>query len=140
MCIGTIFGPQNSRPRSVLALPKVRLFVYNNQLGSLLYFWREAHKITALIIQIFKKANGDGICCPKPQTNQQKEKKILIVKIAYGICLYWAVFFFHLIYFCCYLWVLLHFLVLFMSPTVLFKITFKFIYRTFSKKISISVK
>ena len=33
-----------------------------------------------------------------------------------------------------YLWAPLHFLVLFMDPTVLFQLTFTFIYSTFNKK------
>jgi len=41
-------------------------------------------------------------------------------------------------YFCYYSWVLLHFLVLFMGPTILFQLIFTFIYSTFSKKISIA--
>ena len=43
-------------------------------------------------------------------------------------------------YFCYYLWVLLHFLVLFIGSTVLFQLTFTFIYSTFSKKFSVSTK
>ena len=42
--------------------------------------------------------------------------------------------FYYSTYFCYYLWVLLHFLVLFMSLTILFQLTFTFIYSTFSKK------
>ena len=38
------------------------------------------------------------------------------------------------VYFYYYLWVLLHFLVIFMSIIVLFQLTFIFIYGTFSKK------
>ena len=48
--------------------------------------------------------------------------------------------FYCLAYFCYYLWVLLHFLVLFMGFTLLFQLLFIFIYSTFSKKFSISVK
>ena len=48
--------------------------------------------------------------------------------------------FYYLIYFCYYLWVLLHFLVLFIGLVVLFQLIFTFIYSTFSKKISISIK
>ena len=43
-------------------------------------------------------------------------------------------------YFCYYSWVSLHFLVLFMSLTILFLLTFTFIYCTFNKKFSISAK
>ena len=39
-----------------------------------------------------------------------------------------------------YSWTLLHFLVLFMNPTVLFQLTFTFIYNTFSKKFLVSIK
>ena len=41
-------------------------------------------------------------------------------------------------YFCYYLWTLLHFLVLFMSLTILFQLTFTFIYNVFSKKYGAS--
>ena len=42
--------------------------------------------------------------------------------------------FYYLAYFCYYLWVSLHFLVLFIDSIVLFQLTFTFIYSTFSKK------
>ena len=42
--------------------------------------------------------------------------------------------FYYSTYFCYYLWVSLHFLVLFIGSTILFQITFTFIYSTFSKK------
>ena len=48
--------------------------------------------------------------------------------------------FYYLAYFCYYLWTLLHFLELFMSLTVLFQLTFTFIYSTFSKKFSVLLK
>ena len=60
-----------------------------------------------------------------------------------SVCSTWMKFanlFYYSIYFLYYSWVLLHFLVLFMDPTILFHITFTFIYSTFSKKFSISVK
>ena len=41
------------------------------------------------------------------------------------------------VYFCYYSWAPLHFLVLFMGPTLLFQLTFTFIYSTFSKKCSV---
>ena len=41
--------------------------------------------------------------------------------------------FYYSTYFCNYSWVSLHFLVLFMDPTVLFQLIFTFIYSTFSK-------
>ena len=43
-------------------------------------------------------------------------------------------------YFYYYPWVSLHFLVLFMGSTVLFQLTFTFIYNTFSNNFSISAK
>ena len=43
-------------------------------------------------------------------------------------------------YFCYYSWVPLHFLVLFIGSTVLFQLTFTFIYSTFNKKFSVSTK
>ena len=42
--------------------------------------------------------------------------------------------------FCYYLWALQYFLILFMGLTVLFQLTFTFIYSTFSKKLSVSTK
>jgi len=52
----------------------------------------------------------------------------------------WIIFtneLYYLVYFCYYSWVLLHFFVLFIDFTVLFQLTFTFIYSTFSKKISV---
>ena len=48
--------------------------------------------------------------------------------------------FYYSAYFYYYSCVPLHFLILFMSHTVLFQLTFTFIYNTFSKKFSVSVK
>ena len=48
--------------------------------------------------------------------------------------------FYFFIFFIYYLWVPLHFLVLFMSLTVLFQLPFSFIYNIFSKKFSVSAK
>ena len=48
--------------------------------------------------------------------------------------------FYYSTYFCYYSWVILHFLVLFMGLTVLFQLTFTFIYSTFSKKFSVLAK
>ena len=48
--------------------------------------------------------------------------------------------FYYSAYFCYYLWVPLHFLILFMGPTVLFQLTFTFIYSTFNKKFLASTK
>ena len=45
-----------------------------------------------------------------------------------------------LAYFCYYLWVPLHVLILFMSPIVLFSLFFNLFFYTFSKKFSISTK
>ena len=49
-------------------------------------------------------------------------------------------FFYYLAYFCYYSWVSLHFLVLFIVFTVLFQLTFSFIYSIFSKKFSVLAK
>ena len=49
-------------------------------------------------------------------------------------------FFYYLTYFDYYSWVLLHFLVLFMGPTILFLLDFSFIYSIFSKKFLVSIK
>ena len=53
---------------------------------------------------------------------------------------YFANLFYYSAYFCYYLLVLLHFLLLFIDLTVLFQLTFTFIYNTFSKKISVLTK
>ena len=53
-----------------------------------------------------------------------------------GVCLaslFFANLFYYSAYFCYYSWVSLHFLVLFMDPTILFQLTFIFIYSIFSK-------
>ena len=47
--------------------------------------------------------------------------------------------FYYLVYFCYYLWVLLHFLVLFIGLIVLFQLTFTFIYNTFSLLLLINL-
>ena len=59
------------------------------------------------------------------------------------VCLAKIIFvnlFYYLAYFCYYSWVSLHFLILFVGFIVLFQLTFTFIYSTFSKKFSVSVK
>ena len=48
--------------------------------------------------------------------------------------------FYYLIYFYYYLWVSLYFLKLFMNPTVLFQLTFTFIYNTFSNNFLVLAK
>ena len=48
--------------------------------------------------------------------------------------------FYYSAYFCYYLWVPLHFLVMIMGPTILFQLTFLFIYSTFSKTFSVLTK
>ena len=53
---------------------------------------------------------------------------------------YKASLFYYLVYFCYYSWVSLYFLVLFISLNVLFQLTLTFIYSTFSKKFSVSIK
>ena len=64
-------------------------------------------------------------------------KCLLSVRLALII---FARLFYYSAYFYYYSWVSLHFLVLFMGLTVLFQLTFTFIYSTFSKKFSVSVK
>ena len=54
--------------------------------------------------------------------------------------LFLSIYFYYLVYFCYYLWVSLHILILFMNLTVLFQLTFTFIYSTFNKKFSVLVK
>ena len=60
-----------------------------------------------------------------------------------SIHLAWIIFsnlFYYSAYFCYYSWVTLHFLVLFIDPTILFQLTFTFIYSTFNKKILVLAK
>ena len=58
----------------------------------------------------------------------------LILMVTFSVRLTWLIL---PTYFCYYLWVTLHFLVLFMSLTILFQLTFTFIYSIFSfSKIS----
>ena len=54
--------------------------------------------------------------------------------------LFFVNLFYYLTYFYYYSWVLLHFLVLFIGPAVLFQPSFTFIYNIFSKKNLISAK
>ena len=77
--------------------------------------------------------------------NSSKDKlnsKIIIYyRVGYSVyfCLdklFLAILFYYSAYFCYYSQALLHFLVLFMDPAVLFQLTFTFIYSIFSKKIS----
>ena len=56
------------------------------------------------------------------------------------IFLYLAYFCYYSVYFYYYLWVSLYFLIQFMGPIVIFQLRFSFIYNTFGKKFSISVK
>ena len=49
-------------------------------------------------------------------------------------------FFYYSAYFLYFSWVSLHFLLLFMDFTILFQLTFTFIYSTFSKKNLVSMK
>ena len=51
-----------------------------------------------------------------------------------------ASLFYYSAYFCYYSWALLYFLMLFIDPTVLFQLTFTFIYNTFSNKFLVSAK
>ena len=68
---------------------------------------------------------------------KQKKKQIFNVRL---VKIIFANLFYYLAYFCYYLWVSLYFLVQFMDITVLFQLTFTFIYGTFTKKFSVSVK
>ena len=64
-------------------------------------------------------------------------------KLELSVCLTLIIFaslFYYLAYFCYYSWVQLYFLVLFMGLTVLFLLTFTYIYSIFNKKFSISAK
>ena len=60
--------------------------------------------------------------------------KYLFGRIIFANLFYYSAYFYY------YLWVLLHFLILFMGLTILFQLTFTFIYNTFNKKFSVSTK
>ena len=76
----------------------------------------------------------------------EKEWKLLrkwfvtLKSSVYLASLFFANLFYYLAYFCYYSWVPLQFFVLFINPTILFQLTFTFIYSTFSKKFSVSAK
>ena len=67
------------------------------------------------------------------------ENNIVSTKICHlSVCLaslFFVNLFYYSAYFCYYLWVSLHFLVLFMSFIIPFQLIFTFIYRTFSQKV-----
>ena len=65
--------------------------------------------------------------------------KLMVLSLRLDANYKWKLFHYSA-YFCYYSWVPLHFLVLFMSLTVLFQLTFTFIYSTFSNKFSVSTK
>ena len=63
--------------------------------------------------------------------------------LQFSVCLAKIIFtnlFYYLTYFCYYSWASLHFLILFIVLTILFQLIFTFIYDTFNKKFSASVK
>ena len=64
----------------------------------------------------------------------EEKLSVRLAKIIFANLFYYSA------YFCYYLWVPLHFLILFMGPTVLFQLTFTFIYSTFNKKFLVSTK
>ena len=64
----------------------------------------------------------------------KRTRSMCLIKIIFANLFYYSA------YFCYYSWIPLHFLVLFMSPTVLFQLTFTCIYNTLNKKFSVSVK
>ena len=61
-------------------------------------------------------------------------KQTRLAKIIFANLFYYSA------YFSYYSWVSLHFLVLFMSHTILFQLIFTFIYSTFTKKFLVLVK
>ena len=71
---------------------------------------------------------------------------LVYIIILFGPCsvylakIIFANLFYYSVDFCYYSWASLHFLVLFMGSTVLFRLTFIFIYNTFSKKFLVSAK
>ena len=73
---------------------------------------------------------------------KKKAKKKIVTKSSKRALttLIFANLFYYSAYFYNYSWAPLHFLVLFMGLTVLFQLTFTFIYNTFSKKFSVLAK
>ena len=86
--------------------------------------------------------------CEKSKKMMKREKslKMMKLKVKEGtlsvrlVKIIFANLFYYSAYFCYYSWVSLHFLVLFIGPTILFQLTFTFIYNTYSKKFSVSAK
>ena len=83
--------------------------------------------------------------CLAPTKKRKKKRKIkhtiyLDLPSMHLALMKVANLFYYLTYFCYYLWISLHFLILFISLTVLFQLTFTFIYSTFSKKFWVSTK
>ena len=77
--------------------------------------------------------------------------RVLFTKLEYHVTVFYTLhvrlaktifvnLFYYSAYFCYYSWVPLHFLVLFMDLTILFELTFTFIYSIFNKKFSVSAK
>ena len=64
----------------------------------------------------------------------EEKLSVRLAKIIFANLFYYSA------YFCYHLWVPLHFLTLFISLTVLFQLTFTFIFSTFSKKNLILAK
>ena len=59
---------------------------------------------------------------------------VCLAKIIFGNLFYYLACFYY------YSWASLHFLVLFMGPTILFQLTFIVIYSTFNKEFSVLAK
>ena len=84
---------------------------------------------SALGVGIKKKKSSQKRVCVKMQTQSKQSFYVCLAKIIFASLFYYSA------YFCYYSWTPLHFLVLFMNLTILFQLTFTFIYSTFSKKI-----
>ena len=95
--------------------------------------WEQCHTffITWLV---YKQCHGTS----QVKCKYTQKATLPLCKCTLSVRLVWMKFaglFYYSTYFCYYLWVSLHFLALFMDLTVLFQLTFTFIYSTFIKKI-----
>ena len=82
-------------------------------------------------VNFINKFWGFELMSTRFKTNQFS---VYLVKIIFVNLFYYSAYFYY------YLWVLMHFLVLFIDLTILFHLIFTFIYNTFKKKFLVSVK
>ena len=112
-------------------------------------------KVLGILIHTFKPTQGlikttYLVQTPLPNNNQQPVQQIfnctptnlgsLYLNSKVALVIAYISFFYYLAYFLYYSWVPLHFLILFMDLTLLFQLTFSFIYNTFSKKFQFQLQ